>query len=200
MTQPLEIVRQELFCQYYVSIGKRTEAAIKAGYVSPAAETPKEVKKSANTNACKLMKKPEVKARIQELMAELASSLKVTNQRVLVRLSQLAFRDVRKMYDQENRLIDMQDLDDDVAAAVVGVETVEFLEGFGNTKKVKLSDPRAALDSISRMLGFNAPEKVDHTTKGDKMPAAAATLIDFSKLSDAALDEIKNAILSADPE
>ena len=52
--------RQELFCLEYIKDGNATQAAIRAGYKP----------KYAGTNADKLLKNPNIRARIDELMAE----------------------------------------------------------------------------------------------------------------------------------
>ena len=49
-----------------------------------------------------------------------------------------------------------------------------------------------AIETINKMLGFNAPEKLDHTTKGEQI-----AVFDYKKLSDDALREI---IAAAQPE
>ena len=53
--------RQELFCLEYIRDGNATQAAVRAGY-SP---------KYANTNAAKILQNTAVRARIDELMANL---------------------------------------------------------------------------------------------------------------------------------
>ena len=52
--------RQELFCLEYIEDGNATQAAIRAGYKP----------KYAGTNADKLLKNTNIRARIDELMAE----------------------------------------------------------------------------------------------------------------------------------
>ena len=52
--------RQELFCLEYIKDGNATQAAIRAGYKP----------KYAGTNADKLLKNTNIRARIDELMAE----------------------------------------------------------------------------------------------------------------------------------
>ena len=46
--------------------------------------------------------------------------------------------------------------------------------------KIELYDKQKSLDSINQMLGFNAPEKMEHTGKDGKDLFA----MDFGKLSD----------------
>jgi hypothetical protein len=61
-------------------------------------------------------------------------------------------------------LKDTTDWDDDSAAAIAGLESYDEKEPdsgmvLGTVRKIKISDKRAALDSLCKVLGFNAPEK-----------------------------------------
>ena len=51
--------------------------------------------------------------------------------------------------------------------------------------RIKLYDKQKALDAISKMMGYDAPQKIDLTNAGDKFEA-----IDYSKLDDAVLRAI----------
>jgi phage terminase small subunit len=51
-----------------------------------------------------------------------------------------------------------------------------------------------AIETINKMLGFNAPDKLDHTTKGEALQP-----FDYTKLSDAALREIIAAASGDEP-
>ncbi len=185
-----EQLKHEKFAQEFVKDYNAAGAAKRAGYTMH--QDPKVARSVAN----KLLKIPYIRARIQELEKEVFEASKVSREKILNRLLQLAFRDTRKMYDSENRLKNIEDWDDDNAAAVIGVESLEVLDGFGVARKVKFSDPKAAIDSINKMCGFNAPDKVDHTSKGQSVkPDPAVPFIDYSQLSDATIQELKNAIL-----
>lgn len=135
------------------------QAAIRAGYSE----------NGARTEAARLLKLPEVIERVEELERETAESLKITREKVLLRLADIAFFDPRKMYRDDGRLLPIHKMDADVAAGVAGFEEEEIFEEAGTLKKVKLRDTKSALDSIAKMLGFNAPEKVDHTSKGESL-------------------------------
>jgi GTP1/Obg family GTP-binding protein len=81
---------------------------------------------------------------------------------VLEGYRRLAFYDVRKFYDENNHLLDVSKLDDETAFALTGIDvteekTMNVVTAY--TKKIKMSDRRSALDSICKVLGFNAPEK-----------------------------------------
>lgn len=188
-TAPADLARQERFCQEYAASHKPSEAAIAAGYGGQHIH-PKSIAVTAN----RLLARQTVQARIAELEAEILDSIKITKEKVLMQYVKIAFRDVRQLYDDKNMLKNIEEFDENNAAAVVAVEVNEIWGGIGLVKKVKLADPKAALDSIAKMCGLNAPEKVDHTTKGEKIDPNFG-LIDYSKLSNETLNELKKMIL-----
>lgn len=145
--------KQQRFCEEYL-IDLNATRAYKAVYGIKSDNI-------AAVNASKLLRNPKVKEFIAERQKDLSNKLQITQEMVLEGYRKLAFYDVRKFYDKKGKLIDVTKLDDETAFALAGFEIAE-----DNTKKIKISDRKGALDSISRVLGFNAPEKVDHTTKG----------------------------------
>ncbi len=73
--------------------------------------------------------------------------------------ARIAFSDLRKAFDQNGRLKPPSEWDDDTAAAMAGVDTVEHREKvpgkkdefeYYQTKKVKLFDKLGALDALAR--------------------------------------------------
>ena len=162
------------FCQEYLISLNGTQAAIKAGYS----------KRSAREIASENLTKPYIKKWIQEQQKAIAKSAEITQHRVLQEYARIAFFDVRKIYNDCNVLIDIQDMDEDTAAAVSATETLEEYDNLkqlsGSTKKVKLWDKVKALDSISKVLGYNAPEKFEVENTGT-LNIISAT--DYRKLS-----------------
>jgi phage terminase small subunit len=111
--------------------------------------------------ACRLQDNPNVALRIEELRRLHLKRHEVTVDRVIAEYAKLAFLDIRKAFDDEGRLKGVHDLDDDTAAAICGIEAEELYEGRGESRehvgrlhKIKLSDKKAALDSLSRYLGM----------------------------------------------
>jgi len=110
------------------------------------------------------------RAMIREGREEMVNRLGLSQEAILSEYKKLAFFDLRKVYDDKNALIDVKDFDDASAAAVSGIEVLEEFEGagaerrhIGNTVKLKISDKKAALDSICKVLGYVAPSKVAAT-------------------------------------
>jgi len=133
-----------------------TQAAIRAGYS----------KKTANEQGARLFKmlKQHVSTAVSVPAVPaipLVDQSKDDLQRFLTRLNQLAYVDVRKMFDSHNNAIDIPDLSDDVAPAIAGFEITEEFEGHGAerksigfTKKFKLVDPLAAIMALGKVRGY----------------------------------------------
>lgn len=154
--------KMESFCQEYLVDLNGTQSAIRAGYSED----------TAYSIAWENLRKPEIQERISELRKDAAKKLDLTKERILQEYSRLAFSDIRKLYTEDGVLKKINDLGEDEAASIAGIEVEELFEGFGQerekigyTTKIKRADKRAALDSLCRVLGYNAPEKVANTDK-----------------------------------
>jgi len=152
--------KQIRFCDEYLVDLNGTQAAIRAGYSQ----------KTAYSIGCENLIKPEIQTFLQEKRLQLANSLQITQERVIQEYAKVAFGDIRKFYTVDGSLKSIHDLDDAAAGALAGVETFdervsdpdsEEVVTSGQTKKIKTYDKIKALDSICKVLGFNAPEKRD---------------------------------------
>ena len=147
--------KRETFCQKYIETSNASEA-YRAAYNAKTA-TDKTIWESAS----KLLADPKVAARVAELKERQLKRHDVTVDRVLNEYAKLAFLDIRKAFDAEGNLKAVHDLDDDTAAAIAGLEVEALYEGRGSDReltgrlhKIKLSDKRAALDSLAKHLGM----------------------------------------------
>ena len=180
--------KQKKFCDEYLTDLNAAAAAIRAGY-SP---------KTAKVIGCENLTKPYLQTYIGEKQKQRADKLQLSQEIVLEGYRKLAFYDARKFYDEDGNLKQITDLDDETSFALNGFEVMEEKGGdgkghqvvLGYTKKIRMSERKGALDSICKVLGFNSPDKVDHTTKGDKI----INNIDYSKLSTQTLLELRQAV------
>jgi phage terminase small subunit len=180
--------KEKLFADEYL-IDKNATRAHKAAYCS----------KSDNTAAVeghKLLRKPKIKAYISNKLEKVSKKAEITLERVLQEYGRIAFSDIRKIYDENSALKPIADLDDDSAAALAGIEVTEetdWKDGnkivTGLTKKIRIHNKISALDSICKVMGWNAPEKKDITSNGKDIGQ-----IDYSKLPD---DVLKAIVLAA---
>jgi phage terminase small subunit len=127
--------------------------------------------KSIDEKACELAANVKVKSRLEELSNELRLRNMVTVERVLTEYAKLGYFDVRNLFNNDGSPIPIQELDDETAAALAGLDIQEVYEGTGDnrkfvgyTKKYKLPDKKAALDSMAKYLGmFTDKVEVNHT-------------------------------------
>lgn len=141
--------KQAVFVQEYLVDLNATQAAIRAGYS----------KRTADRIGPELLGKTCVSHAVQKAMKQREKRTEVTQDKVLEQYARLAFFDIRKLYDDNGNLKPVRDWDDESAAAVAGVETVELLGKEGESicqsvRKIKLTDRRAALADIGKHLGM----------------------------------------------
>lgn len=152
--------RQKLFCHYYiVEKFNGTRAAEKAGYA----------KKTADQQASRLLTNVKISAFVDELKKDLGLRLGISRERVANELAKIGFADVRKIFTVDGGMMAIREIDDDTAGAIAGIEIQDIkVEDMviGKVAKIKMSDKRAALADLNKMLGYNEPEKTETTLIG----------------------------------
>lgn len=153
--------KQQKFVQEYLVDLNATQAAIRAGYSE----------KTAGAIGHENLMKPEIAAAIAEARKTVAEKLGITAERVLTEYARIAFLDIRRAFDDDGRLKDIHSLDDDTAAAISSIEAEDLYEGRGESRehvgrlhKVKLSDKKAALDSLAKHIGLLSDAQQNNLT------------------------------------
>lgn len=107
------------------------------------------------------MKDVRVASAIAARRSVLQDRLEITTDRVLRERARLAFFDVRKLFNDDGSPKPINELDDDTAAAIAGLEVAEIWEGSGDNrhfvgylKKYKLTDKSASLTALEKHLGL----------------------------------------------
>lgn len=139
--------KQERFVQEYLVDLNATAAAIRAGYS----------RKTANRIASENLSKPDIQSAIQEAMQKLQERTEITQDMVIQELAKLGFFDIRKLFDKDGKPLDISKLDDDTAAALVGLDVQDVSDSDGNyvgfIKKYKMADKIKALELLGKHLG-----------------------------------------------
>lgn len=158
--------KQEAFCQEYVKDYNATRAATDAGYS----------KRTAGSIGSENLQKPEIKERIAEIQANLAELANITPLMVLQEFAKIAFSNMSDFKAGWMTEKDFEMLTEDQKAALSEISTVERVLKKNKKAEVtqvmikfKLHDKQKALENINKMLGFNQPDKVDHTTLGKEI-------------------------------
>ena len=137
-------LKQEKFCQEYISNGGNASAAYRAAY-----DTAKMKEETVIRNACQLLKNNNITTRLKELKKQLNKKYEVTQERVITELARIAFFDSRQLFDDKGKLKKISDLDDDTAAVIAAVDVSD--EGL---KKIKLADKNSSLEKLCKHLGL----------------------------------------------
>ena len=138
-------VKQKRFCAEYLVDLNATQAAIRAGY-SPA---------SAGSIGYELLKKPDIRARIDKGIAEQERRTGINADRVLRELGRIAFVSAPDLVNMEDATLkDGASADDLAAIASVKVKTIPGPMGDGFEREIRLADKLKALELIGKHLGM----------------------------------------------
>lgn len=155
--------KQKLFCEEYIFDFNATRAAKAAGYSED----------TARSIGSENLSKPDIQAYIKVLQSDLEKTSGISRLMVLREHQKLAFSSIAHLHMTWISRKDFETLSDEQKACIAEIQTqtrtemkydpaseemepvqVDFV-------KIKLYDKQKALDSISRMLGFDSPEKIE---------------------------------------
>ena len=137
--------KNDVFCEEYLIDLNATQAAIRAGY-SPNA---------AGSIGSELLKKPEIRARIDQAMAERSKRTGINADRVLRELGRIAFLNPKDVIDLNTAEVLGTAVEDDLAV-IAGVKVKQTPTEFGTSveREVKMADKLKALELCGRHLGM----------------------------------------------
>lgn len=164
MSKELLTEKQKRFCEEYMIDLNGTQAAIRAGYNA----------KTAESQASRLLRNAKVQEYVKALRESQKKKTDLTKEMIVEELRRILMSDIRGFYREDGSLKPINELTNEQAAALAGVETDEIWgmevggEGIqkkklGETKKIKRYDKIAAAAQINKMMGWNAPEKIEHS-------------------------------------
>ena len=154
--------KQEKFINRYLECGNASEAY---RYAYDCSKTSDAV---VYNKASLLLSKGEVRVRLGYLKAHLAEAAGISALRIIREHEKIAFSDATRMRSGWMSLKEFEALTPDERACIKSVETKtrKIVNENGETVldeqvKVTLYDKQKALDSITAMLGYNAPQKIE---------------------------------------
>ena len=154
--------RRRRFIEEYLARRDATKAAVAAGYA----------RSTASARGWQFLREPAVAAVIARHDRAQTRRLEITAEQVLKQIQRMAFSDHRKLFRRDGSLKPMHELDDDTAAALVGVESVTRAAR-GTTPesqlhKVKLGDKYPALTKLAQYFRlFDPPPAAVPAPDGD---------------------------------
>jgi phage terminase small subunit len=123
-------------------------------------------RKSASEIASQLLKKTQVKETVDRMMEERLQRAGIYAEKVLTRVAQIAYADLRKLYRSDGTLLSPNEWPEDIVPAIAGVEVFEEFQGkgekkilVGHTKKVKMWDPNPSLTNLMKHLKLFPTER-----------------------------------------
>lgn len=131
---------------------------LKAAEAYQRASLPRKVAyKTASTNAWKMMQREPVQELIRQARDRAVQKAELSVDKTLDVLRQVLSYDVRRLLHNDGTPKGLHELDDDTAAAIVGVDVVTFGNadaGIGKISKYKLADKVAALEKAMKYHGL----------------------------------------------
>lgn len=155
-------IKHERFCQEYLIDLNASQAYTRTGYRG----------KNRSARASELKAKPEVSARIEELIAERSARTGINQDRVIRELARIGFLDPAKLMDMGTATI-LADVTEDDCAAISSVKVKSG--GDWTEREVKFADKLKALELLGKHLGIfqdnvsinvEVPRIVDDIVKG----------------------------------
>lgn len=173
--------RMDKFCHEYVIDLNAKQAAIRSGYSE----------KTAYSHGSRLLNNVEVKAKIKELQSDMQKASSITALRVLMEHKKIAFSSISHLHNNWIELKDFESLTAEQKACIKSISSKVVRKNIGTKEdpnvvnvefvKIELYDKQKALDSISNLLGFNAPKEISQR-------------VDFNQLTDDQIDLIINKL------
>lgn len=157
--------KQEIFIGEYLKDFNATRAAIAAGYA----------KSSADVTGSRLLANAKVAAEIDKQKLGRLKRLEISADRVLQELAKLAFYDPRKLFDADGRCKPITELDDNTAAVIAGMKTVQKVTGEDQDGMVvftdfKLADKGQNLERLGKHLKLFTDKQEVSGPDGGKIP------------------------------
>lgn len=161
--------KQRRFCEEYVYDWNATRAAKAAGYSE----------KTAYAIGIENLKKLEIKKYIDEIQNDLKKLAGVSALRNAQEYAKIAYSNMSDFKNGWMTDKEFEELTEDQKAALSEVTYIEKDTQHGVEKivKFKLHDKQKALDSLNKMFGFDASEKIDITTQGEKIQQLTPSVI-----------------------
>lgn len=188
-------VKQENFCNYYLERGNASEAYRRAYSCSNMKD------ESINVKAFELLNNGKIKVRVRELQEEQKNKSDITKEKILDELSSIAFSSIADMHNSWIERAEFDKLTSKQKSAIKSISTKILKKNIGTSDdpeivdveyvKIELHDKLKAIERICKMLGWDAPEKMDVTSNGSSIapPANVNVNVVYNKKEDLELQD-----------
>ena len=188
-------VKQENFCNYYLECGNASEAYRRAYSCSNMKD------ESINRKAVELLNNGNIATRVRELQEEQKNKSDITKEKILDELSSIAFSSIADMHNSWIERVEFDKLTSKLKSAIKSISTKILKKNIGTSDdpeivdveyvKIELHDKLKAIERICKMLGWDAPEKMDVTSNGSSIapPANVNVNVVYNKKEDLELQD-----------
>lgn len=162
--------KQEDFCQAYVDSGNASDAyreSYNCSNMKPA---------TINRKAKELLDDGKITARIEQLQQDLRKVSNIQRERLLYELLALATSRITD-YGQFTRKTQTFTIKNFNSLTDMQKRAIQSLTPTKYGYSIRLHSKDAAIERIMRMLGYEAPRKIDHTNQGGKFDGSIDTVI-----------------------
>ncbi len=155
--------KQKAFCAEYI-FDWNASRSYKLAY-------PDSTEDAARVSASRLLTNPNIQAYIKEIQLDLEKTTGISRQMVIREHQKVAFSSIAHLHNTWIERKAFEELTEDQKACIAEIHTQTRMEKNPiengspiqvDFVKIKLYDKQKSLDSISKMLGYNEPEKVQH--------------------------------------
>lgn len=145
-------VKQENFCNYYIETGNASEAYRRAYSCDKMKD------ETVNRTAIELLNNPKITARVKQLQEVLQRRSDITKDEAVKELSAIVrsrVTDVLSAKGMTVRIKSIEELPDEVVACISSIKKIK------GGIEVKFYDKIAAIDRLSKMLGWDKATKLE---------------------------------------
>lgn len=156
--------RQKTFCNEYIYDWNATRAY-------SIAYPDEKTNETIRANASRLLTNANIQAYIKEIQSDIQKQAGISRLMVINEHKKLAFSSIAHLHNKWIELKDFEQLSDEQKDCISEIDTKVLKKNLGTRDepeiidveyvKIKMYDKQKSLDSISKMLGFNEPDKIE---------------------------------------
>jgi len=162
-------IMQEKFCQEYIDTGNATESYRRVYSTSRMKDT------TVNRNAKTLLDHSKISARIIELKEKLQRTYDIPRERLLYEMEAIVNAKITDYVEFDGKKVTFKSFDKLTDQQVRAIESIKQNEK--GEIELKLQGKSWSTDRIAKILGLEAPKKIDHTSKGEKIDTGKVIIL-----------------------
>lgn len=168
-------IKQEKFCNRYIESGNASDA------YRYAYDCTRMKDETVNNKAYILQNKGDIRERLTQLKDELKKKSDITKERIIEEVVAVLNAKITDYLDFDGHTLKFKSFADLTENQIKAIESIK--EGkFGI--ELKLHGKEWSIDKLNKMLGFDAPEKMDITSAGERISTPTEHIITFIDASD----------------